>query len=153
MGLDMYLSKKTYVKKWEHHSPEEVFEVSVKKGGQSYDMVKTKRVSYIEEEVMYWRKANHIHNWFVQNCQNGVDECQTSYVSSENLMMLYETLKQVSEDHSRAEVLLETAPGFFFGGTEYDEYYFEEINRTIEELEAEMIGGEFKGDYYYQSSW
>ena len=29
----------------------------------------------IIEEVGYWRKANQIHNWFVENVQDGVDDC------------------------------------------------------------------------------
>lgn len=28
--------------------------------------------------VAYWRKANQIHAWFVDECQGGVDECQLS---------------------------------------------------------------------------
>ena len=34
MGLDMYLSKKTYVKQWEHTPKEEQFEVTVKRNGK-----------------------------------------------------------------------------------------------------------------------
>ena len=33
MGLDMYLTKETYVKQWDHQTDEERHEVSVKKGG------------------------------------------------------------------------------------------------------------------------
>ena len=29
----------------------------------------------IMEEVGYWRKANEIHNWFVENVQDGEDDC------------------------------------------------------------------------------
>jgi hypothetical protein len=29
----------------------------------------------ISEEVGYWRKANAIHNWFVENVQDGEDDC------------------------------------------------------------------------------
>lgn len=29
----------------------------------------------IMEKVGYWRKANHIHNWFVENIQDGEDDC------------------------------------------------------------------------------
>jgi hypothetical protein len=153
MGLDMYLTKKHYVKRWDFKSPEEQFEVVVTKGGLPVKGVNPEKISSVEEEVMYWRKANHIHYWFVKHCQNGEDNCKEHYVSSDDLLMLYETLKQVSEDHSRAEALLETASGFFFGGTEYDEYYFEEIDRTMKVLEEEMVDGEFKDDYYYTSSW
>ena len=31
--------------------------------------------SRIIEQVGYWRKANQIHNWFVENVQDGEDDC------------------------------------------------------------------------------
>jgi len=34
---------------------------------------------------VYWRKANHIHRWFVDNCQDGIDECQLSEVTRKDL--------------------------------------------------------------------
>ena len=40
MGLDMYLSKKTYVKQWEHNPPEETYEVTVTKGGKPVEVIK-----------------------------------------------------------------------------------------------------------------
>jgi hypothetical protein len=42
----------------------------------------------VETEVAYWRKANAIHNWFVENVQNGVDECQESDISIDTLKRL-----------------------------------------------------------------
>ena len=30
----------------------------------------------IMEQVGYWRKANEIHNWFVENVQDGEDDCR-----------------------------------------------------------------------------
>ena len=41
MGLDMYLSKKTYVKQWSHNKPEEQFEVTVKKGDEPYEGIQS----------------------------------------------------------------------------------------------------------------
>lgn len=29
----------------------------------------------IHEEIGYWRKANEIHNWFVEHVQDGIDDC------------------------------------------------------------------------------
>ena len=49
MGLDMYLSKKTYVKQWSHNSPDEQFNVSVNRGGTTYPGIKPERVSYVTE--------------------------------------------------------------------------------------------------------
>jgi hypothetical protein len=161
MGLDMYLSKKTYVKQWEHQSPEEKYEVVVTKGGQPVDGIKAGRVKYIEEEVGYWRKANQIHKWFVDNVQNGEDDCGDYYVEIDDLMNLLDVCKQVKDDPSKAEQLLPPQSGFFFGGTEIDEYYMRDIEHTIEILESILSekvtnsqGREYlSGEFYYQSSW
>lgn len=151
MGLDMYLSKKTYVKQWDHQSPEEKYEVVVTKGGKTVDNIKPNRVSYIVEEAGYWRKANQIHRWFVENVQHGEDNCGEYYVDSEKLSELLELCQKVKADNSLAEELLPSASGFFFGGTEYDEWYFNDIENTIAVLEEALEDN--RADYYYSSSW
>ena len=161
MGLDMYLSKKTYVKQWDHDAPENKFEVVVTKGGNPFEGIKASRVKYIEEEVGYWRKANHIHKWFVDNVQNGNDDCKEYYVDIDDLMNLLDLCKQIKADPSKAEELLPPQSGFFFGGTEIDEYYMHSIDNTIEILESVLSekvtnsqGREYlSGEFYYQSSW
>ena len=61
MGLDMYLTKRTYVQNWSHMAPSEINRVAVKLGGKKHPHIDPKKVSYIIESVMYWRKDNHIH--------------------------------------------------------------------------------------------
>ena len=150
MGLDMYLSKKTYVKYWEHNGDNN-YDVKVTKAGQPTN-IDPKKVSYITEEVGYWRKANQIHQWFVNNCQDGVDDCRNSYVSREKLEELLNICKIVSIDKDKAEDLLPTASGFFFGATGYDEWYYEQINDTIGILE-EALSDENADEFEYHSSW
>ncbi len=152
MGLDMYLYKKNYMRQGDFYKPEFVNEVIVKTGGEIDTKIKPERISYIVEEIGYWRKANQIHKWFVDNVQNGIDECQSSYVSRESLEELLELCKQVRDDNSKAEELLPSASGFFFGGTEYDEWYFNDINHTIEIIE-ECLADEGADDFEYSSSW
>lgn len=182
MGLDMYLSKKTYVKQWSHIEPEKQFQVEVKRGGETYTDIKNDRVSYVTEQVGYWRKFNALHNWFVSNVQDGVDECQESYVDREKLEELIVTLHEVKniletspkkkeqvkngysngeetfveieviEDSEKLDDLFPTSSGFFFGGTEYDEYYQEQVNETIEMIEG-LLKEDGSGDFYYQASW
>ena len=151
MGLDMYLNKKTYVKQWDHQSPEEKYEVVVTKGGKPVDAIKASRVKYIEEEVGYWRKANQIHKWFVDNVQSGTDDCGDYYVNKSDLETLLGLCKQVKANHSLAEVLLPAASGFFFGNTDYDEWYYDDIENTIKILESALV--DEQSDYYYSSSW
>jgi len=152
MGLDMYLYKKNYMRTDEFYKPEYRNEVVVKTGGEIDTKIKPERIRYIVEEVGYWRKANQIHRWFVENVQNGIDECQSSYVSRESLEELLELCKQVRDDNSKAEELLPSASGFFFGGTEYDEWYFNDIDNTIKIIE-ECLADEGADDFEYSSSW
>lgn len=154
MGLDMYLYKKTYVKKWEHTEDDKQFHVTVTRGGKPYP-IDPERVCYITEQVGYWRKFNALHNWFVENCQDGVDDCRDTYVSDDKLIELLGILKKVKASKGMPsevlEALLPTSSGFFFGGTDYDEWYFQDVESTTELLENLLK--EDVGDYYYSSSW
>jgi hypothetical protein len=57
---------------------------------------------------------------------------------------------KVIENPTVAERLLPTRNGFFFGGTEYDEDYIQDLESTKRILEEALAKG---GDYYYSSSW
>ena len=152
MGLDSYLYKKNYVRQGEWVKPEFRTEVEVKTGGEIDKNIKPERIRYIVEEVAYWRKANQIHNWFVKNVQDGVDNCQNSYVSRDNLQELLDVCNQVIADNSLAETLLPTGSGFFFGSTEYDEWYFKDISNTIVYL-TEILEDESADEFEYYASW
>jgi hypothetical protein len=155
MGLDMYLNKRTYIgAEYEHRKV--TGSINIVADGKPVD-IKFNRISSITERVGYWRKANHIHNWFVTNVQNGVDDCVDYYVSEENLLKLLAACKEVKENQSKSTEVLPTKGGFFFGGTEYDEYYMADIDNTIAIIEA-LIAEKgdakyFSGDIYYSASW
>lgn len=151
MGLDMYLSKKTYVKHWDHNGDDN-YEVIVKKAGKVVESINTKQITNIEEEVGYWRKANAIHQWFVDNVQNGVDECQESYVPVNKLQELLDICLYIKKDNKLADELLPTQSGFFFGSTDYDEWYLQTIDQTIEILEKLDLENT-NDSFYYQASW
>lgn len=154
MGLDMYLSKKTYVKNWRHTAEDKKHTVTIK--GDRSKEIKSDRVTHIQEEVGYWRKANQIHKWFVENIQEGVDDCRSYYVQASKLEGLLENCKTVLEDDSKAERLLPNQSGFFFGSTGYDEWYFEQLEDTVKIIGgiiSEMKENESEYEFYYQSSW
>jgi hypothetical protein len=153
MGLDMYLTRKTYVKQWSHQKPEEQFEITITKGGKPYDGIDISNVTNIEEEVGYWRKANQIHRWFVENIQNGVDNCGEYSVSKGELEELRNICTEVLNDHSKAEELLPSASGFFFGNTDYDEWYYNDVQHTIEIIDKIIGETNPNQDIYYSSSW
>jgi hypothetical protein len=152
MGLDMYLEKDIYIGgNYKHREVK----------GSSYITVRGKelniplnKISTITLQIGYWRKANHIHKWFVDNVQDGVDECQRVYVSKEKLIELKETCEKVVKNKKLSNSLLPRESGFFFGGTEYDRYYFDDIKDTIAIINdaLEDNTGTY-GEIYYHSSW
>jgi hypothetical protein len=111
-------------------------------------------VDSVTVELAYWRKSNQIHQWFVDNVQGGKDEYQNSYVTKENLEALLKLVNEVLADHSRAEELLPTAKGFFFGSQDYDEWYFKGLQETKDMIEK-ILATEDLDDWnmYYHSSW
>jgi hypothetical protein len=151
MGLDMYLEKRTDVRHWSFQKEEEQFEVVVKKGGVTYPKINPKNVTTIVEEVGYWRKANQIHRWFVENVQDNVDNCGEYFVPIVRLKELLELCLAVKLNPEQAGTLLPTGSGFFFGGEEYDEWYFNDIDNTIEVLKEALSDED--ASYYYSSSW
>jgi hypothetical protein len=109
-------------------------------------------------EIGYWRKANQIHAWFVENIQDGEDECKKHYVSVEKLQELLDEVNEVLDADNSEEKALELLPptsGFFFGSAVIDEYYFNDLKRTKDMLEGILSNEELIGDWdiYYQSSW
>ncbi|KKL99000.1 hypothetical protein LCGC14_1818760 [marine sediment metagenome] len=149
MGLDQFL----YAKKWIWSSKgktDKAEKVLLKEYPEMKDF-ELKEISY---EVGYWRKSNHIHKWFVDNVQDGKDDCKNYYVSEEQLRELLNLVKNVLDKPNKAEELLPTTSGFFFGGEEYDEWYFNDLKNTIKIIEKIFNKINLKEwDIYYSSSW
>lgn len=154
MGLDSYVTAKRYLWDFGDNNDKAIAEAV----GKQFPEIAGYRVKQVEAEVMYWRKANAIHRWFVDNVQDGVDECQESYIDSKKLSELRDVCRTVLEDRSRGAELLPVQSGFFFGGTEYNEWYFEYVERTLKWLDGllfkDTFDEKFKNwEFYYQASW
>ena len=85
--------------------------------------------------VIYWRKANAIHKWFVDNVQGGNDDCGTYEVEWEQLTNLRDTCREVLADIGKATELLPPTEGFFFGSTEIDDWYRSDLEHTASEID------------------
>lgn len=190
MGLDMYLDKCNR-KAWGYKDLD-IDEVKANNPAL-YEELKpfiVMRGEYYRweslfSEVGYWRKANAIHRWFVENVQDDVDDCGRYEVSKEQLETLLEICIEVRDKSKMgkawinngetyangqwcpnyvegetvvnpevAEELLPTQGGFFFGSTEYDQYYMEDIIDTIDILTKVLEATDFDREMIvYTSSW
>jgi hypothetical protein len=147
MGLDMYLTAKRYIYDFNDDGKalrEQLEDLKVN------DM----RVKEISYEAGYWRKTNQIHKWFVDNVQKGVDNCGEYLVTTEELEKLLEQVNEVLRNRDKAQELLPTANGFFFGSYTYDEGYFDDLIQTKAIIENVLSIDDLpKYDFYYSSSW
>ena len=208
MGLDMYVnirhkdtqSKLDAYEAWENKYSYEEFQRLTDEEREEW---RNSEPEYDDnmygKELMYWRKANQIHNWFVQNCQRGVDDCGRYAITVADLIKLKELCEKIltmtekrkemrftsysATEKEKVDVLyltlqgvfyatehLPSRSGFFFGSTEYDDWYVLQLENTVEQindtldtlncdygfaLNSDPVTGEYKGDYIieYTSSW
>ena len=143
MGLDMYLSAKRYL--WE--KDREGIKVS------GFDIPAPLELCEVRCRAAYWRKSNQIHGWFVENVQGGEDDCGSYDVSRDDLQALVNLCRKVLADRELAAELLPSTEGFFFGGYRYDDYYFNDLQRTADELVALLEAVDDDWSFEYQSSW
>lgn len=109
----------------------------------------------ITTEVGYWRKANAIHKWFVDNIQDGEDDCcYHREVTREDLEALRDVCHEVLCNPDVAAYRLPTQGGFFFGSINYGEWYMKDIRDTIDIITQVLQTTDFdKEMLFYISSW
>ncbi len=113
-------------------------------------------VSLVEVELGTWRNAIHIHRWFVNNVQGGVDDCEEYLVTHTKLKELLRDCKRVKEDNSLSTQILPVKERVLYGDSydESDELYYEEIDRTIKIIEKILSKINVKDRIIlYESSW
>ena len=100
----------------------------------------------------YWRKSNQIHNWFVINAQDDVDECQQSPVKIGQLVELRKLCRRAIRTKDAS--LLPPVEGFFFGSTDIDKWYWSDLADTVEILTRFIDEPDLNNTTItYQSSW
>ena len=159
MGLDMYLYARKYIaaETYSRVNDEFVttanpdFDIIASAAGIDKDDLDMEVPSLtIEFKVGYWRKAQAIHNWFVDNLQNGNDNCADYFVSRDDLVTLrdiaFEVLQVKHEDISN-----DLLPD---GYSSYDDDYYWQIEDTVKQLDRILDNPKFQDyEFTYTSSW
>lgn len=159
MGLDMYLIKRE----------------KREKGKDLWDF---------DNELIYWRKANQVHKFFCDNGKEIEPQCSYRVLKSDleellkrcikilevvkvekgtiqngyhiengELIPILEEGEYITNQYDIAKIL-PTCRGFFFGSTDYDQWYLKDIEYTKEELEKVIPTIDFDNeDVFYLASW
>ena len=84
-------------------------------------------------EVAYWRKANQIREWFATHIDGFEDDYGYYEVTKDLLEDLITDCSYVLSNRNIeiSREVMPTSSGFFFGSTEYDDYYYGDLEYTI----------------------
>lgn len=108
-------------------------------------------------EIAYWRKANAVRRWFVDNCgYNENSNCEYFEIDKNDIYALLRDAIDVYNKHDAeySARILPTSMGFFFGDTEYDEWYYDNIGNTIRQLSEVLTTVDWEEeDVYYYEWW
>ena len=155
MGLDMYIQvskemprnlAKTFMRLESGLRPEdEIFHDFLNEWDKQKQADPTDTVC-LRGIAAYWRKANVIHNWFVQNVQGGNNDCKAYVVSTKKL----KSLLRLCEQAVRTGVIprqLEPNATFNRSG-----YALDDCKSTVTMLTT-MLERFHDYRYEYKSSW
>ena len=113
------------------------------------EMLRQEVEEYHEPHLAYFRKVNFLFEYFSSKM---IDE-YFSIVTEEDVNDIITRCNAVLNDHSRAEELLPTCSGFFFGNTDYDEHYFECVKNVGNAMVEYLKHFDGKGTGYVIFSW
>ena len=164
MGLDMYFyARKTTYKsfsKWD--TPESTKEVNYPEDLKTFsDYIYDRNFKSVQTETIYqigyFRKFNALHSYIVKTFADGIDNCQDIILYKEDVEQIKKVLDDILNAHQRVEKakeILPTQSGFFFGGTDYDEFYFEDVKVAADLMQNLLDNFDFeKYQLIYEASW
>ena len=163
MGLDMYLASRAFVYDSEHFKAEPKKAAATRALADLLNLPLEDRLpdengqftcsAIFSVNSAYWRKANAIHNFIVQHHADGVDECQDIVLQPRDVQSLRNLclLLLIKKDPELAKEHLPPQSGFFFGSTEINDWYWEDLELTVSQLDRCLASS--AEDFVYHASW
>jgi hypothetical protein len=96
------------------------------------EQVKKEIEGAYEEYDAYFRKVNFVFAYY-QNIGKMVDDWY-AFTDADDIDDLISRCERVLKDHKQADYLLPTQSGFFFGNTDYDKWYFDDVKDCLRQM-------------------
>ena len=107
------------------------------------------------ETSFYYRKVNFLRKWFEDNGMDIESDCDIYYIDIMDIIALKDDCETVLENPSYAKYVLPTTSGLFFGSTDYDEYYFNDVKKVLNDINEilDLYEHEEVIDIHYTDWW
>ena len=163
MGLDMYFyaRKTTYKSFSKQDEPDSAGEANYPEDLKTFsDYIYDRNFKSVQTEtryqIGYFRKFNALHSYIVKTFADGIDNCQDIILYKEDVEQIKKVLDNVlkANTEEKAKDILPTQSGFFFGSTDYDEFYFEDVKDAADLMQNLLDNFDFeKYQVIYEASW
>lgn len=105
-------------------------------------MVNSKNYYSLKKWIFYFHFFDYTENY------------EDIEINKQQVEDLVDTCKQVLKEKSKAKTLLPNTEGFFFGSTEYDEMYFDNVKLVLQRFQHLLKTFNFEKDKLIMScSW
>lgn len=85
-------------------------------------------------DCAYFRKANFIYAYFAHLIDSNTECCIVNKDEIESLFDACGLVLERQNEEGFAKSVLPTCPGFFFGSTDYDEWYYKKVESCYEQM-------------------
>lgn len=107
-----------------------------------------------EKQEIYYRKINWLRQWMINNTDlQPADNCKEVEIPLTKVQELYDECQNVLTHKTEANTKLPTMPGFFFGSTEYDEDYYEDVKYVKKTIAQLLLDYDSKEPITYSDWW
>ena len=106
---------------------------------------------HFEPYNAYFRKVNFLFKYF-EDRGKMIDQYY-AFVEKEDVEDIIDKCQRINKDHGLAHTLLPTQEGFFFGSTDYNEYYFYDIQDCLRQMKQYLKLFKGEGTGYVIFSW
>lgn len=104
---------------------------------------------YYGHHVGYFRKVNCVYRYFQDRLTD-----ETAWVTKADCEDIVKRCNEVLENPNLAMTLLPTQSGFFFGSTEYDKYYYDDLKNVRKQFKSFIKYFKTDDDFLYiRMSW
>ncbi|WP_271400313.1 hypothetical protein [Salinicoccus roseus] len=102
-------------------------------------------------EYSYYRKFNALQGYFVKHFD--IENCRRVLITKGIILNLYSILNEIKYAPEKAEQLLPTCPGPFFGSIEYGRLYMNHVHEAARDMYHAQFIDFNKYTLYFTSNW
>lgn len=123
-------------------------------GLDQYFFVKTEGVEGEESiKAAKLRKCNMLHTWVSAYCEREPENCEEIKLPRSAVEKMISDVEIVLSDPTLGPTILPTTDGFFFGSTEYDDFYLAKIEDVAVRLSDMLVEHDDVRWFYYVEWW